>query len=226
MLTLEKHSITLCILLAMCGGFMDVYSFIVRGGVFANAQTGNILLLAVNLSHGKTHVLYHYLMPILAFVLGVCISNAIEVHFKFETSTSMNSSFFKIHWRQLALILESAVFLIVGLMSQKYNFIANPMISFACGMQLEIFRQFKGRNISTTMCVGNLRVASKNLYLYLQKRELSYLNTSIIYFTVIVSFVLGAIAGSFAIAYIGIKSIFICSAILSVCFVLDFFTKK
>ena len=39
-----SESIELGILLALSGGFMDAYSYIGRGGVFANAQTGNMLL--------------------------------------------------------------------------------------------------------------------------------------------------------------------------------------
>ena len=32
-------------LLALVGGFLDAYIYILRGGVFANAQTGNMVLL-------------------------------------------------------------------------------------------------------------------------------------------------------------------------------------
>ena len=35
------------VLLAIAGGFLDVYTYISRGGVFANAQTGNIVLLGI-----------------------------------------------------------------------------------------------------------------------------------------------------------------------------------
>jgi uncharacterized protein DUF1275 len=35
------------LLLAGAGGFLDAYTFVGRGGVFANAQTGNIVLLGV-----------------------------------------------------------------------------------------------------------------------------------------------------------------------------------
>ena len=45
-----SESIELGILLALSGGFMDAYSYIGRGEVFANAQTGNMLLLGVHLS--------------------------------------------------------------------------------------------------------------------------------------------------------------------------------
>ena len=40
------------ILLAAAGGFLDAYTFICRGHVFANAQTGNIVLFGVSLARG------------------------------------------------------------------------------------------------------------------------------------------------------------------------------
>ena len=40
-----SESVRLGILLALSGGLMDAYSYIVRDRVFANAQTGNMLLI-------------------------------------------------------------------------------------------------------------------------------------------------------------------------------------
>ena len=45
--SLSSNSIYLGVLLAIVGGFLDAYTFISRDGVFANAQTGNMVLLAV-----------------------------------------------------------------------------------------------------------------------------------------------------------------------------------
>ena len=44
-----SESIELGIILALAGGFMDVYSYIGRDHVFANAQTGNIVFLSTAL---------------------------------------------------------------------------------------------------------------------------------------------------------------------------------
>ena len=44
-----SESIELSALLALSGGLMDAYSYLGRGKVFANAQTGNMLLLGVNI---------------------------------------------------------------------------------------------------------------------------------------------------------------------------------
>ena len=41
-------------ILASAGGFLDAYSYLVRGHVFANAQTGNIVLLGMRFFDLKT----------------------------------------------------------------------------------------------------------------------------------------------------------------------------
>ena len=51
-LRLEKasESYLVGVLLAIAGGYLDVYTYICRGGVFANAQTGNIVLLGISMA--------------------------------------------------------------------------------------------------------------------------------------------------------------------------------
>ena len=43
-----SESYTVGIILAFVGGFLDIYTYVSRGGVFANAQTGNMVLLAIH----------------------------------------------------------------------------------------------------------------------------------------------------------------------------------
>lgn len=60
-----SESIRLGMLLAISGGFMDAYSYIARDHVFANAQTGNMLLLGVSLSEGNFQSAARYFSPCL-----------------------------------------------------------------------------------------------------------------------------------------------------------------
>ena len=48
-----SESITVGLFLALSGGFMDAYSYINRGKVFANAETGNIILMTLKICEGK-----------------------------------------------------------------------------------------------------------------------------------------------------------------------------
>ena len=47
----EWLEVGLC--LCFIGGFLDAYTYVSRGGVFANAQTGNIILLILGLASGE-----------------------------------------------------------------------------------------------------------------------------------------------------------------------------
>ena len=70
-----SETIELGIVLALSGGFMDAYSYMCRDHVFANAQTGHIPLFGVNLSQGNWGTALHYLGPILAFIVGLALSD-------------------------------------------------------------------------------------------------------------------------------------------------------
>ena len=66
----EKHlqmseSFFLTAILAIVGGFLDSYSYLMRGHVFANAQTGNIVLFGVNLQKRDFTQAFYYFVPIL-----------------------------------------------------------------------------------------------------------------------------------------------------------------
>ena len=69
-----SESIPLGFILVFSGGFMDAYTYMCRGGVFANAQTGNILLFGVNISKGNISDSLRYLFPVLMFTAGIFIS--------------------------------------------------------------------------------------------------------------------------------------------------------
>ena len=60
--------------LTVSSGLKDAYTYCCRGEVFANAQTGNIVLLGANLFSGRFGAALHYLLPILAFALGIFVA--------------------------------------------------------------------------------------------------------------------------------------------------------
>ena len=69
-----SESMVLGVVLTLAGGFQDAYSYNCRGQVFANAQTGNIVLLGQNIASGNFQNALHYLFPLLAFLAGVYLS--------------------------------------------------------------------------------------------------------------------------------------------------------
>lgn len=208
-----SDSIRLGILLALSGGFMDAYSYLCRNHVFANAQTGNILLFGVNLSEQNYKTAFQYFCPILSFTIGIILSDLIRHRWK-------DLSLF--HWRQISVLIEAVILLCVGFIPTGYNLFANSLTSLSCGIQVESFRKIHGNGIATTMCIGNLRSGTENLCNYFFEKEKKALKTALLYYGIIFCFILGAVIGSTTIEYCQEKAIMICSAILFTTFLLMF----
>lgn len=212
-----SDSLGLGLLLAVSGGFMDAYSYMFRGKVFANAQTGNILLLGINIFEGQWMNVFKYLTPIIAFVIGIAIADSVRRKLKNRKS---------IHWRQIAIFTEAITLLFVGLLPQSMDLIANSLISLVCGLQIESFRKINGLSATTTMCVGNLRNATQSLCEYKFTKNTDAKERGILYFVVILFFTLGAILGSVCIKHLGQYAIFICSVLLIMGFLSMFYDKE
>ena len=197
----------LWLLLATSGGCMDAYSYLFREQVFANAQTGNILLLGVNLSTGNFSVCFRYLCPIVAFVAGIVLAYLI-CRLSCE------------HVRTAKLLVvggEIAVLFSVAFMPQELNVIANAMISLACGMQLECFGEFMGRRAATTMCIGNLRSAVHNAMDFVFEHEKIHRSNAVFFAVTILFFALGAVIGNLFVQGLGAYAIWGSCAMLLVC---------
>ena len=55
--------------LSISGGLQDAYTYVFRGKVFANAQTGNIVLLSQNICERNWLQSAHYFVPLAAFAI-------------------------------------------------------------------------------------------------------------------------------------------------------------
>lgn len=117
-----SESYWVAFLITLSGGLQDVYSYFVRGKVFANAQTGNIIFLSVAAAEGDLGGFIHYLVPLLFFVSGIFIAQMIRLRFQYR----------KLHWRQWILLLE--ILLLACVPFIENNLLANGLISMSCAM--------------------------------------------------------------------------------------------
>ena len=208
-----SETLRLGIILALSGGFMDAYSYLERGNVFANAQTGNLLLFGVNLAEGNYFAMLSYLLPVLAFTLGILLA---------DTVRCLN---IRLHWRQLSVLLEAVILICVAFFPHSLNPLANSLTSFACGIQVESFRKIRNRGAATTMCIGNLRSGTAALSFYLREKKPEQLRQAMYYFGIIVLFAVGAGIGGNLSANYGIHMIWVSCGFLMVSFLLMFVEK-
>ena len=206
-----SESFLLSAVISLSGGFQDAYTYNLRDKVFANAQTGNVVLMSQHFMTGDWQKDFHYLMPILAFGLGVIISEQISYYYRKAK---------KIHWRQLVVLLEIIVLSIVAFIPENHNMLANVLVSLACAMQVQSFRKVNGYPYASTMCIGNLRSGTESFSVFLRKRENGALIKALHYFGIIFVFAIGAGIGGVVSLALGYRSILISSAILLVAFIL------
>ena len=64
---------------ALTGGFLEAFTFLLHGGVFCNAQTGNLVMLVINFAGGDFPSGLRYLYSILAYVFGILLSVVIPL---------------------------------------------------------------------------------------------------------------------------------------------------
>ena len=194
------------ILLAFVGGFLDVYTYLLRGGVFANAQTGNMVLLMVQLSEGQWMKALYYIVPIIAFLSGVVVTELVKLHER---------------WHEYVLIIEIVLLFLIGFYPVTFPaMIVNVTISFICALQISSFRKLRGAVYATTVCTGNLRSAAEQFTLFYIRHDEEAKKKCLNYFIIIFSFCLGALIGALLIKCLEIYAIWICCLILIVVVVL------
>ncbi len=175
-------------LLALVGGYMDAYSYVLRDGVFASAQSGNIIKLGIALSHGESESYLTFLLPMMAFALGVFFEKLIE---DFLIRRNMRLM------RRGVLAVEAIALAIVGFIPLGgLNMLANCIASFVSAMQYEAFAKFRGESIGTTMTTGNFRQFCSALYESAVHHEETELKTAAIFLGVVGMFVGGAFLGA------------------------------
>lgn len=185
--------------LAVVGGFLDTYTYFTRGGVFANAQTGNLVLLGISAARGELYRAGQYLIPVLAFALGVVATEGLRARRGAGD------------WQRTVLLLEAAILTVVGLLPPAFpDFVVNVTVSFLCSMQVNSFRLLEGMPYATTMCTGNLRSCAYHLGQRLFAGERAGTGRAARYLWVMLTFCAGAALGVPATQWAGGRAVWLC----------------
>lgn len=204
-------------LLSLSGGLQDAYTYISRGKVFANAQTGNIVLLSQSIGARDLSLSIHYLIPLLSFSFGIAIAEFIRQRFQQSK---------RVHWRQLVLLLEICLLFFVGFLPETHNLLANALVSFSCAMQVQAFRKVKGYPFASTMCIGNLRSGMESLCAYRITRNAETLYKAASYFGIIILFGVGAGLGGYFLPLLDKHTIWLSCLLLFFGFLLMFIREE
>ena len=82
------------IIMSLLAGYLEAYTYSLRGNVFCNGQTSNIALMMINFFRGNTAKALYYPIPILAFFFGTVFASFLRSHrFKLRWGAGGNADF-------------------------------------------------------------------------------------------------------------------------------------
>ncbi len=212
LISLSSNSVILGILLAIVGGFLDAYTFVSRDGVFANAQSGNMVIFAVKVVNEEWDSAFLYLSPIFAFIIGVLVSEVVK-------TARLRDLIYS--YRRSILILECLILFTVGILPESVpNVVVVVCISFVSSLQISTFNKVENWAYNSTMTTGNLRTAAQAAYALFIEHNHEAKKQFKDFSLIILSFLFGALAGTFFTIYIGNRSIWIAAGILFISLIL------
>ena len=212
------ESLSIAMLLALVGGYLDIYSYLARGKVFANTQTGNLVLLGYNMAQGNLEKMIYYLLPISFFAFGVWLAKIIE--YKVGEGKHFD-------WLHVLLGIEiGMLFMVMFIPEGKLNVVANIMVSFICGLQVQGFGKVNGNAYSTVMFTGNLKNVAECFAHYSLTKEREALENGKVYLGVILMFVIGGWLGALTTGKYAEKAVGLINSVLVIVFVLLYLEKR
>ena len=199
-------------LLMFAGGIYGGYALTVRGGVFANAQTANLALFAVNLGTGNWQKAVYYLIPMSSYLTGIIIS---ELMPKSVRRLGLMS------WDTLLMLGEILVVVALGLIPATAPYqISQIIISFVCAMRYNTFRQAEGIPMATIFCSDHLRQLGSSLTKWLRKDENAAKmgEKAAAHGWMLLSFALGALIAALLSGVTGVRTIWVALVPLGIVF--------
>ena len=137
-------------LFAVVGGFLDAYSYLARGHVFANAQTGNVVLFGVRAAAGNWTSAWKTFPPILAYMCGVAVARLLRGRAQKQILCAT----------LICQALELLVLLVLVFFGRFVpDFCAVPLIAFSAALQNTSFSNIGPWQFNSAMTTSNLRSA-------------------------------------------------------------------
>lgn len=187
---------------AVVGGFTDAYSYLAHSGVFANAQTGNVVLFAVSASGREWTRAVHYLPPIGAFAAGVVVARLLGLKLVERALTAT----------VLCQVLECVVLIGVSVAGDRLGSAwVVPLLAFCSALQNTSFDSIGPWTFNTAMTTGNLRSGVSGLVLWMAGKEPeANRHSSAVSLSVMFCFASGALLGAFCTRWIGERALAAC----------------
>jgi uncharacterized membrane protein YoaK (UPF0700 family) len=194
-------SVVAASLLTAAGGSMDAWVYMDHGHVFANAQTGNVVLFGIHAAAGDFAAAARHVPSIMAFILGLVVSRLTGAWLK---NAKLNS-------RNVRLAVECVLLVALALIASRLpNGVVTACVGFIAAVQITSFSHIGDVTFNTGMTTGNLvgafSAASVALYEPVSKKDRT---RAIALGSICLTFAAGAVLGGFCTLHFGDQTLFI-----------------
>lgn len=210
--TERARTLWFALLLTLTNGFMDAHTYYVRGGVFANVQTGNVIFFAIDASERKLPAAMAHVWPILAFMVGV----ALAAHIKSGRAERRVT-----HPLRWTMAVQAVALGVIGFVpaTVAHSYVTVP-IAFLAAVQMGLFRNIGELAYLPVATTGNLMRFVESGYDGVVEKKGPSRRASWIYGTLILAFAGGALIGAFTSRAWGVHAIWLAAGMLAVTLVL------
>jgi uncharacterized membrane protein YoaK (UPF0700 family) len=198
-------------LLGAAGGFLDAFTWVGHGGVFANAQSGNVVLLGVSLATAQWSQALRHIPPIMAFLAGVFTEHLLRTR---EARRGLHRSVL------FSLGVEIALLLIVSVLPRGFPDLPIVLgIAFVAALQNSGFTKVEGLAYNSVMTTGNLRRTAETFLAGLTPPgDPDALRQAAIFASICMAFAIGAGCGTFVTIRLGNAAVIVPAAVLALAF--------
>lgn len=207
-LAAAEDSLWIGTLLTATGGFLDAFTYLAHGHVFANAMSGNVVLLAVFALTGGWRQSLRHIPPILAFLLGVVAAQLFQ-RSRFGKSSLAGPAL-------MSLTAEMVFLFVAGWFPRKFPSLPLVLgISFLAALQSSTFRRIEQWTYNSTMTTGNLRLLGEAWFNAISARADQEANRKAKLFTIVcLSFLAGAMLAGFCTPRMSNRALWVVDALL------------
>ena len=188
-------------LLTVSAGMMGAYTFNLRGGVFCNAQTANVVLMAMAIGQGNWLEGGYYLLPISAYLAGAFLS---------EILPSPVRRFGFLRWDTYLVAFEVLLLFLIGFIPLSWpHHLVQVLVNFIASMQYNTFRQAEGIPMATTFCTNQLRQVGVGLAKAVRKHDREGLHRGLFFLGMFGCFFAGGVLSTAVCGFFGAKAIWL-----------------
>ena len=193
---ISRQSKRLALFLTFCAGYVDAYTFIVRGNTLVAGQTGNVVFLSVRLIQHNVSDASAKVMTLLSFMMGVFLLTLYKEKLRIVKKPI------------LSLIPLAVLSIIIGFVPLSVdNIYLVPPLAFCMGLVTTAFGEVSGIAYNNAFMTGNIKRTMLAFGDYFRTKHTPFLLEALIFVSLLTSFVLGVVFSAYLTVFYHEKTI-------------------